>query len=120
MASVGDMSMRSGSSKRTSKSSKGHIVLQAVEIIHEKDREILDLRSQLERERTRADIAKEDVKEVVKRFHVLHAQKTAAVQEAAKWKAQLQCVLCMRRLFFTKIDVGIEDIWTDWIALVGT
>ncbi|KAF9053790.1 hypothetical protein BDZ89DRAFT_1153482 [Hymenopellis radicata] len=90
MASVGDMSTRTTSSRRTTKSSKGHVVLQAVEIIHEKDREILDLRNQLERERTRADIAKEDVKEVVKRFHVLHAQKTAAVKEAAKWKAQLQ------------------------------
>lgn len=54
----------------------------------------LTLRNELHAERTRADDADRDLKEVVIRFKALYQEKATAVQEAAKAKQELQYVDC--------------------------
>lgn len=119
MGSVGDLSARS--SKRTvSKSSKVYrVALEAVEIVRERDLRILELTDALHRERIRAEAAEDDVKEIVKRFKIVHGQKTAAVAEAAKWKAEMLSVNSLI-VTFSWLTARTEGTRTAWRVRVAT
>ncbi|KAG7447900.1 uncharacterized protein BT62DRAFT_741482 [Guyanagaster necrorhizus] len=83
-------SRRSTDSRRERAERAARVSCDVLELYNSQKLEIEALRNELHAERTRADDADRDLKEVVVRFKALYQEKVAAVQEAAKAKQELQ------------------------------
>ncbi|KAK0239962.1 hypothetical protein EDD85DRAFT_469427 [Armillaria nabsnona] len=83
-------SRRSADNRRERAERAARVSCDVLELYNTQKLEIQTLRNELHAERTRADDADRDLKEVVIRFKSLYQEKVAAVQEAAKAKQELQ------------------------------
>ncbi|SJL00575.1 uncharacterized protein ARMOST_03888 [Armillaria ostoyae] len=83
-------SRRSADSRRERAERAARVSCDVLELYNAQKLEIQTLRNELHAERTRADDADRDLKEVVIRFKALYQEKATAVQEAAKAKQELQ------------------------------
>ncbi|KAK0210929.1 hypothetical protein DFS33DRAFT_339079 [Desarmillaria ectypa] len=83
-------SRRSADSRRERAERAARVSCDVLELYNTQKLEIQMLRNELHAERTRADDADRDLKEVVIRFKALYQEKVAAVQEATKAKQELQ------------------------------
>ncbi|KAK0196933.1 hypothetical protein F5146DRAFT_1013467 [Armillaria mellea] len=83
-------SRRSEHSRRERAERAARVSCDVLELYNTQKLEIQTLRNELHAERTRADDADRDLKEVVIRFKALFQEKMAAVQEADKAKQELQ------------------------------
>ncbi|KAK0483803.1 hypothetical protein IW261DRAFT_982057 [Armillaria novae-zelandiae] len=83
-------SRRSEHSRRERAERAARVSCDVLDLYNTQKLEIQTLRNELHAERTRADDADRDLKEVVTRFKALFQEKMTAVQEAAKAKQELQ------------------------------